>query len=212
LAPESNDDTVTEEVEDRLEDLFGDEEATENPPKSGMETMDHPLRELKSNVLSIDWEITDDVMTKFVEQVAALQDTYQKDKIVLVFLQLLGSIGEYIRINLGKSHPDAFKILNSLFENLEKIVLSEDLAETEKKKILAAELNKYKKLKGQLATAKPQVEEKTPPPAAGGSEAATATDAESTAELKQLKELIQLEFKRLREEIQSLRKELSGEK
>jgi hypothetical protein len=210
LSPEAPDDTLTDQVEDRLEDLFGDEESAAASPDTAQIAADHPLRELKSNILSIEWEITDEVMTKFVEQLSMLQDTYQNDKIVLVFLQLLGSIGEYIRINLGKSHPDAFKILNSLFGNLEKIVLADGLAESEKKKILAGELQKYKKLKSQLATAKPHSGEKTLPTAGQKDTPVSAKGSDFDAALKEIKELIQAEFKRLREEIESLRKSLAG--
>jgi hypothetical protein len=210
LSPEAPDDTLTDQVEDRLEDLFGDEETAAASPDTAQVATDHPLRELKSNILSIEWEITDEVMTKFVEQLSVLQDTFQNDKIVLVFLQLLGSIGEYIRINLGKSHPDAFKILNSLFGNLEKIVLSDDLAESEKKKILAGELQKYKKLKSQLATAKPHIGEKTSPAVDQKDTSVSAKGSDFDAALKEIKELIQAEFKRLREEIESLKKALAG--
>jgi hypothetical protein len=211
LSPEAPDDTLTDQVEDRLEDLFGDADTAASSPNTAQVATDHPLRELKSNILSIEWEITDEVMTKFVEQLSVLQDTYQNDKIVLVFLQLLGSIGEYIRINLGKSHPDAFKILNSLFGNLEKIVLADDLAESEKKKILAGELQKYKKLKSQLATAKPHAGEKTSPVVDQKDTSVFAKGSDFEAALKEIKELIQAEFKRLREEIESLRKALAGD-
>ena len=210
MSPEAPDDILTDQVEDRLEDLFGDEETATSSPDTAQIATDQPLRELKSNILSIEWEITDEVMTKFVEQLSVLQDTYQNDKIVLVFLQLLGSIGEYIRINLGKSHPDAFKILNSLFGNLEKIVLSDDLAESEKKKILAGELQKYKKLKSQLATAKPHTGGKTSPAVDQKSTSVSAKGSDFDAALKEIKELIQAEFKRLREEIESLRKAVAG--
>jgi hypothetical protein len=209
LAPETTDDAFSGEVEDRLEDLFGDQEPAEDVKKDAEQVKGHPLRELKTTVLSIDWEITDEVMTKFVEQIAALQNTYQKDKIILVFLQLLGSIGEYIRINLGKSHPDAFKILNSLFENLEKTVLSEDMPEADRKKILAGELNKYKKLKSQLAISKPRSAERPQAESTQKPAPEAPQEIELAAALEQLKALIQTEFDSIRADLKLLREELS---
>ena len=136
-----------EEGKKVLHDLFGEEEPSSNGFGGGVDSTDSPLRELKTIILSIDWEITDEVMTKLIEQIAVLKKTFKDDKIPLVFLQLLGSLGEYIKFNIGKSHPDAFKILNSLFNELDKVVQLETLTESEKKQILSIEVNKYKTLK-----------------------------------------------------------------
>lgn len=199
-------DQFSEEVEDRLENLFGEEEPAEAAEIGSADIIPHPLRDLKTVILSIDWEITDEVMTSFVEQVAVLQDRYGDDRIVLVFLQLLGSIGEYIRTHLGKSHPDAFKLLTSLFAELEKIVRSEDMDEAEKKKILAVELGKYKKLKSQLApTRAPAATTGTSPAivraAPGGPQ------PEILKAIEDLKQVVRQEFLALRQEIRQLRAE-----
>ena len=71
MAQQTRDDTFTEEVEDRLENLFGDEEPSENAKKEAEKVADSPLRELKTIVLSIEWEITDEAMTRFVEQISS---------------------------------------------------------------------------------------------------------------------------------------------
>jgi hypothetical protein len=210
LAPQTPDDTFTEEVEDRLENLFGDEEPSEDAQEEAEKVADSPLRELKTIVLSIEWEITDEAMTRFVEQISSLQDTFKEDKIVLVFLQLLGSIGEYIRTNLGKSHPQAFKILNSLFNQLDKVVNSTDLSEDDRKKILSVELNKYKSLKGKLVPAKPQVEEKKKVAVKESEIPAVDENKDLRAALEEFKQLVQSEFKALRKELKLLREQLAA--
>jgi hypothetical protein len=210
LAPQTPDDTFTEEVEDRLENLFGDEEPSEDAQEEAEKVADAPLRELKTIVLSIEWEITDEAMTRFVEQISSLQDTFKEDKIVLVFLQLLGSIGEYIRTNLGKSHPQAFKILNSLFNQLDKVVNSTDLSEDDRKKILSVELNKYKSLKGKLVPAKPQVEEKKKVAVKESEIPAVDENKDLRAALEEFKQLVQSEFKALRKELKLLREQLAA--
>ncbi len=202
----TDDDVVNEEVEGRLDNLFGDEDTAADILEDSYESDDSPLRELKTIVLSLDWEITDEIMTNFVEQVAALKDRLKDDKIILVFLQLLGSLGEYIRINKGKSHPGAFKILTSLFNELDKVAQSKDLTESDKKKILSAELTKYKTLKEQLIKAKPKKEEKE-------SEISPEKKTVEPVDLKglatainEIKQLVKTEFKALRAELKSLRK------
>jgi hypothetical protein len=116
--------------------------------------VDYPLSELKNMVLSIDWEITDEVLSGFLSQINNLKNVYKNEKIILMFLQLLGSLGEYIKTNRGNAHPKTFKILNSVFARLEDVVLTEDMEELEKKKLLRAEMNKYKQLRKQVALKK----------------------------------------------------------
>jgi len=209
LAQQTRDDTLAEEVEGRLENLFGDEELNENAQKEADQVADSPLRELKTIVLSIEWEITDEAMTRFVEQIASLQDTFKDDKIVLVFLQLLGSIGEYIRTNLGKSHPQAFKILNSLFNQLDKVVNSTELSEDDRKKILSVELSKYKGLKGKLVPAKPQIKEKKEVVVKESEIPAVDENKDLRAALEEIKQVVQSEFKALRKELKLLREEMA---
>ena len=115
---------------------------------------DHPLAELKNLVLSIDWEITDEALTSFLSQIDSLKAIYRNQKIILTFLQLLGSLGLYIKTNRGNAHPITFKILNSVFSRLEEVVLSANMAESQKKKLLRAEMDKYKQLRNQVSKKK----------------------------------------------------------
>ncbi len=154
MADSKDVDTLNSELESRLDDLFGEN----NVPLQDAEVSDpsehYPLAELKNLILSIDWEITDDVLEKLLQQIGDLKLTYKHDKIVLTFLQILRSLGDYIKTNRAKSHPKAFKILNSVFSNLDKVVLSKDMGETVKKKILRAEMNRYKELRAQISKSK----------------------------------------------------------
>jgi hypothetical protein len=121
------------------DEIFELENAVANETDAERTPVDYPLAELKNLVLSIDWEITDEVLSGFLSQIDGLKNGYKNDKIILMFLQLLGSLGEYIKTNRGKAHPKTFKILNSAFSRLEDVVQKEDMAESEKKKLLKAE-------------------------------------------------------------------------
>ena len=131
-----------------LEELVLDEKAQEAAAD------DDRLAELKSMVLSIDWEITDEVLSAFLSQITNLKNTYKNEKIILMFLQLLGSLGEYIKTNRGNAHPKTFKVLNSVFLHLENIVSNKGLTESEKTKILRIEMDKYKQLRNQVSKKK----------------------------------------------------------
>lgn len=174
--------STTAEVNNRLDDLFGTESKSaeddgpqpddrgdpveeSNPPAepepgattaqiSSYDTENSILKELKSVVLSLEWEITDQVMQRLGEEIARLEKECKDDKIVVAFLQLLSSLGKYIQKKRAEAHPDSISLLNSVYDSMEKVVLSDDLADTAKKKMLIAEVNKYKLLKEQIATTK----------------------------------------------------------
>jgi hypothetical protein len=152
---EPNDaDNLTPELEGRLDDLFDEHNASlpDNGDRDGSKF--YPLAELKNLILSIDWEITDEVLEKLLQQIQDLNMTYGHDKTVLSFLQILDALGGYIKKNRAKAHPKTFKTLNSVFASLDKVVLSKDMAETEKKKILSIEMNQYNELRIQIAQSK----------------------------------------------------------
>jgi hypothetical protein len=154
-------DTVAEEnksqekqppaVDDEIVDL---KEIAAGETKGERVADDYPLAALKHLVLSIDWEITEEILADFLSQIDSLKATYKNEKIIFTFLQLLGSLGVYIKTNRGNAHPKTFKILNSVFARLEEVVLSEDMAEPEKKKLLGTEMNKYKQLRNQVSKKK----------------------------------------------------------
>lgn len=183
---------MSAEVDSRLNDLFGDddrsteepdsvvsdegEESAEKGDESAKEVdMDEfpseqdimpetendraaidveysAIRELKSVVLSLEWEITDQVMQKLSEEIARLEKLSRDDKIVVAFLQLMDSLGQYIRKKRANAHPDSISLLHSVYDNLEKVYISEGLTDVIKKKMLIAEVNKYKQLKEQIKT------------------------------------------------------------
>jgi len=154
LADSKDVDTLSTELESRLDDLFGENNVPLPDAENSDPSAHYTLSELKNLILSIDWEITDDVLEKFLQQIKDLKLTYKHDKIVLTFLQILNSLGDYIKTNRAKSHPKTFKILNSVFSSLDKVVLSKDMAETAKKKILRAEMKRYKELRTQISQSK----------------------------------------------------------
>ena len=129
---------LTDNLESRLDDFFGQDEepvqkqATPHPP----ENKKFPLQELKAVVLSLDWEISDKSMDTFINQIDRLSISYKDDKMYMAFLSILGSLGRYINQRKVDSHPNAIKILISVFNSLEKIVLSKDIIDTEKNIIL----------------------------------------------------------------------------
>jgi len=143
---EQKNDSISLEIQKRPDDFF---EET-NPPKAIRKTegnLTHcPLAELKSLVLSIDWEITEEVLSDFLIQIDSLGILYKNDQIILKFLKMLKSCGKYIMAHKSDAHPDAFNLLDSVFRKLERITITQDIPDLEKQKLLKSELGKYKEL------------------------------------------------------------------
>ncbi len=109
-----------------------------------------PISRLKSLVLSIDWEITDEVLLQFNEELLDLRGIWAGESINLVYIQALEKISKYIYQNKADSHPNAIKLLLTFYYNLEKIVSSQDLSEEQKKVILMEDVRKFENLKRQI--------------------------------------------------------------
>ncbi|MFW2366728.1 MAG: hypothetical protein ACN4GW_09935 [Desulforhopalus sp.] len=109
-----------------------------------------PISQLKSLILSIDWEITDEVLMEFNDELIALRTLWVGEKLNLVYIQALEKISKYIYHKKADSHPNAIKLLLTLYYNLEKIVSSVDLSDEEKKKILFEDVKRFENLKRQI--------------------------------------------------------------
>jgi len=234
--PEKKESLLRSEIARSREDPF-DQGLEQGDGLLGMgggsaEGEENPLKDLKAEVLSIDWEITDKVMTRFINEVERLRETYRNDKVLLVFLRLLDSIGNYVKINKGKAHPNAIKLLNSVYNSLEKVLQLKGTTEEEREKILSIEIERFKRLKAQIAQRKaaavsrkavrPTVqtkqrrdEEVLEDKGKAMPDVAPKLDLQSHDEgsqalvgaLKEMKEFIRSEFEALRRELRSLKEE-----
>ena len=149
-----NDSTITDEVEDRLAYLFGESKKAPASKEADGDPEGSPLRDLKASVLSIDWEISDDIMTSFIKEIGRLKDTYKDDRVLLLFLRLLGSVGKYIRAKKANTHPGAIELFNSVYNGLENVLLSKGITQAEKNQALLVQVEKFRELKEQIASKK----------------------------------------------------------
>jgi pilus assembly protein FimV len=149
VADPSKSDPLSTALDNRLDELFREEEPAPAAPAAG-KAKSHPLSELKKVVLSIDWEITPEALDSFLDQVRLLKEVYQGDKVILVFLQVLGSLGQYIRSSRSKVHPSTFNVLNSVFARLDEIVSTPKMPPAVRRKLLQAEMDAYQELRAKI--------------------------------------------------------------
>ena len=208
---------VDSDLADRLDTLFDETDSDGSSARNKGQSND-PLDELKSLVMSIEWEITDEVMERFLSQIDFLKTRFEEDRILVMFLQLLGSLGLYIKTNKGKAHPNAFKLLNSVYSGFEDATAPGKLSPSEKKKLLYVELNKYKELKEQIElTRSPENEPPRIPETVEGRGHRQKTAAKETRQMANVGEsthsglLSQAHFDQVVDALKTLMmKELSG--
>lgn len=113
-----------------------------------------PLAHLKSLILSIDWEITDDILREFNEELLSLREMWRGEKIYLIYIQALETISKYIYQQKSSAHPNAVKLLPAFYYNFEKIVVDDTLTDEEKQDVLLSDVKRFQHLKGQLVGGK----------------------------------------------------------
>ena len=110
-----------------------------------------PLTRLKSVILSLDWEISDEILDELVQEVASLKGIWEEDKVAQVYLQGLEKVGNYLRREGAYAHPNAIKLLLTLFYNYEKIISSPDISGESITALLKSDIRKFKVLQYQIS-------------------------------------------------------------
>jgi len=154
LTDSQNDESMNE-LSARLDEIFGvDDEGDDEAEDLEAKAEKSPLQELNATVLTLEWEITDEMVSQLLEQVERLKDDFKDDYFAYSLLRLLGSVGKYVQTRKAASHPSALNLLNSLHTNLVKVVESGELSKKDKTALLQNEVKKFKQLKQLIAEEK----------------------------------------------------------
>ena len=183
MTDSQNDDSMYENLSARLDEIFGVDEEDQQDTSSAEPAKTSPLQGLNAIVLTLEWEITDEVVAQLLDQVDRLKKTFQDDYHAYSLLRLLGSVGKYIQNRKADAHPSAMNLLNSLHTNLVKVVESEELSGREKSTLLQSEVKKFKQLKQVIADEKSKrSEEQVEAVLSSGSEAMDSSDGGQSAD------------------------------
>ena len=145
-----------------------------------------PIARLKTIILSIDWEINDDILQQLDDELVDLGDIWAGDKVKQIYIQGLNKIGRYIYKEKANAHPNAINLLITFYHNLEKIVAAGDsMDEDEKKELLLQDVKKFDQLKAHISKS-----ENAPASPASGPVAALSDSDDPVEELKSLKALV----------------------
>ncbi len=111
----------------------------------------YPINKLKKIVRNLEWEITDDLIEKYIEQIKQLNRIFKDDKHVIPLIKLQYLIGNLIRTRKSDTPHYGFKMLRTLFNSMNKIVSDKTLNKNIKQKIISQEMKRYYQLKKLIA-------------------------------------------------------------
>jgi hypothetical protein len=222
----SEKDNLTKELDNKLEDLFDEDTLDEESepalvekesvkpkiekesvkpkkvqaPTSSSETRikNFPLDNLNAILLSLDWEITDELINSYLSEIRKLKAKYGTDKFCDYFFRILDNLGRYIKKNLGAAHPESVTMMQSIHQSLETIFLNSELSESQKKKVFYKEYNRYLKFKQKISLKKAGKK-------ASGNEVNVETDKFAEVFISRISESLR---KVVREELEKVKKEI----
>jgi hypothetical protein len=137
-------------VEKRLDKIFADDLKNHNPQIAKFKHFEKPsMANLKSIIMSLEWEVTDDHLNDLMQEIRRLQKAYDKEDQLQKLLRLLFHLGRYIKIHKSVTHPYIFKLLFRFYNSSAKIA-SKKYSNHENTKIVNDEIKHYLSLKSYL--------------------------------------------------------------
>lgn len=135
----ATEDRAVEKVDrkEQFEQVFGDITASTSILYS-------PIKDLKSLVLSLEWEISEPILVKFDEEIVKLESVYENDRELLGFLRILRFLGRYIQVKVASADPASILMLMSVYDNLEKVLLAHDMPPENRRALLLEDIRKYR--------------------------------------------------------------------
>lgn len=154
------------EIEKRFSAIFGEDDkdagaVKQTEDKSGLEeikesdptleevllppsdVLQSHLKDLKSIVLSLEWEINDQILEQFEDEVNQLHLFYTGDHIIQGLLRILRFVGRYVRVKGASSNQDTINLLMSVYDHLEGVMVTEGITESGKRIFLMESIKHY---------------------------------------------------------------------
>jgi hypothetical protein len=163
--------TETEKTDNIKITAQTDKEENKNSDKSlgglslpALSALHAPLKNMKSIVLSVKWEINDQILEQLENEVNKLDLLYVGDRIIRGFLRILRFVGRYVRVRGVSSNQDAVNLLLSVYDHLEKVMISEGMTEAKKHIFLIDSIKQYRSwventdLRDQIETQSPEAD------------------------------------------------------
>jgi hypothetical protein len=187
---------LVNDIENQLDNFFDEQDQS-----NASEAQAVSIEKLKSVVLSIDWEITEDCLSDLINETDTLLPHLEKDRYSHSLLRMLKAVGRYIRKRKAQAHPGAIKKIMSVFSSIEKLVHGADMDEESKKQIVAKEIAGFKTLKEQVEKQRGSTDKQSDP---------AAQNSQSLIESEALEKAINAVEDRFNSQVEALKSQLTS--
>ncbi len=118
--------------------------ALEDLSSSSSSVLHSPLKDMKSIILSIEWEINDTILEQLEDEINKLYLMYTGDRVIQGFLRILRFLGRYVRVRGVHSTQDSINLLLYIYDHLESVMVSEGMTEAKKHVIISDSIKRYR--------------------------------------------------------------------
>ncbi len=126
------------------EEIKPDGSALEDLPSPSSSVLHSPLKDMKSIILSIEWEINDTTLEQLEDEINKLYLMYTGDRVIQGFLRILRFLGRYVRVRGVHSTQDSINLLLYIYDHLENVMVSEGMTEAKKHAIISDSIKRYR--------------------------------------------------------------------
>jgi len=145
----SDSDPILGELDKRLDDLFGKDQA-ESKPVDGVSVS--PLEKLRGLMRTINEEISQETISALKTEVKHLQSSYAGDTQVLALLKIMSLLAEYMKLNKPDVCQETTILLKSAFQCIERVVEDQSISTHEKIALISKEIENFNKFKAKSLT------------------------------------------------------------
>jgi len=139
------------EVKKRLDEIFSYEtKIKKRAEKSHKMMYIYPLYTLKKILLSIEWEVTDDILSKYLNEIIRLHRLFQNNRYLKRLLQIQYIYGRFIKTYPDRIPLKTYKILYTSYDCMKNLLANKKLSDFEKRKIVEQEIQRYKNFRKYL--------------------------------------------------------------
>lgn len=128
---------------DRVEDKDADQ-FLEGMSLSSSSMPDSPLKDLKSIMLSLEWEVSDSMLAQLDDEVNHLESLYEDDPMIRGFLKIIRFVERTIRVRGAAAGRDSMNLLLSVYDHLENVLVPEGMTGHKKHIYLMESIRQYR--------------------------------------------------------------------
>ena len=148
-----NDQKFNADIEKRLEEIFLNKKKTSNNTEKENKMINiSPFYNIRKILLSMEWEVTDDILSKYLSEIIQLRRLFRKNIHLKCLLHLQYIYGKFIKTYPDKIPLKIYKILYNLHGCMKNILVNKKLSNSRKKKIVKQEIHRYKNFRKYITT------------------------------------------------------------